>query len=157
MNIYGQTDQDGIVDFRLPEGTYKFRADHQGNQYWATEPIDAHQVNVITLNTGGGEFTLTVEKQAGSPLIDVPVYVFSSGGSYLGLNAHTDDQGEVTFDLSDGDYKFRTDHLGCQFWTDVYNIPATLSETLTIPHQDVTITVQKIFQGEPGPLEGLNV
>jgi len=66
LNIYGQTNQDGIVNFRLPEGTYKFRADHQGNQYWATEPVNAHQINVITLNTGGGEFTLTVTQEAGN-------------------------------------------------------------------------------------------
>jgi hypothetical protein len=157
LNIYGQTGQDGIVDFRLPEGTYKFRADHQGSQYWATEPIDAHQVNAVNLNTGGGEFTLTLEKQAGSPLMDVPVYVFTSGGSYLGITAHTDDQGQVTFDLSNGDYKFRADHLGYQFWTDVYNIPATSSETLSIPHQNAVITVQGMYQGTPEPKEGVPV
>jgi len=34
------------VNFKLPEGTYKFRGDYQGSQYWATEPVIAHQVNI---------------------------------------------------------------------------------------------------------------
>ena len=52
--INGTTDAAGRVSFRLPEGTYKFRADHQGSQYWATETVTADQVNIIDLNTGGG-------------------------------------------------------------------------------------------------------
>lgn len=98
-----------MITFRLPEGTYTFRGDYQGSQYWATEPVNAHQVNVINLNTGGGTFTLTVEKEAGSPLVNIPVYVFTSGGSYLGISGHTDDHGQVSFGLSDGDYTFRAD------------------------------------------------
>jgi len=157
LGIYGQTNEDGVVNFRLPEGTYKFRGDYQGSQYWATEPVNAHQVNIINLNTGGGTFTLTVEKEAGSPLVNIPVYVFTSGGRYLGISAHTDDQGKVSFDLSDGDYKFRADYLGYQFWSDVATIPTTLSDTLTIPHQDVTITVNEVYGAESDPLEGINV
>ncbi len=63
-------------------------------------------------------FVLTVEKEAGDPLVDIPVYVFSPGGSYLGITDHTDDQGQVLFDLSDGDYKFRADYSGTQTWSD---------------------------------------
>jgi len=157
LGIYGQTNTEGIVTFRLPEGAYKFRGDYQGSQYWATEPVNAHKVNIINLNTGGGTFTLTVEKEAGIPLINIPVYVFTSGGSYLGISAHTDDQGKVSFDLSDGDYTFRADYLGYQFWSDVTTIPTTLSDTLTIPHQDVTITVNEVYGAESDPLESINV
>jgi len=157
LGIHGKTNEDGIVNFRIPEGTYKFRGDYQGSQYWATEPLNAHQVNVINLNTGGETFTLTVEKEAGSPLVNIPVYVFTSGGSYLGISAHTDDQGKVSFDLSDGDYMFRADYLGYQFWTDVSTIPTTLSDTLTIPHQDVTITVNEVYGTESDPLGNINV
>ena len=157
LGIYGQTNTDGIVNFRLPEGTYTFRGDYQGSQYWATEPVNAHQVNVINLNTGGGTFTLTVNKETGIPLINIPVYVFTSGGSYLGISGHTDDEGKVSFDLSDGDYKFRADYLGYQFWSDVSTIPNTLSDTLTIPHQDVTITVNEVYGADSDPLESINV
>jgi hypothetical protein len=58
---------------------------------------------------------VTVEKAAGQPLADVPVYVFTAGGAYLGMTAHTDGQGQVSFDLADGSYKFRADYRGYQF------------------------------------------
>ena len=38
------------------------------------------------------------------------VYVFTGGRVYLGISGTTDDQGRVSFDLSDGEYKFRTDY-----------------------------------------------
>lgn len=47
LGIHGKTNQDGIVTFRLPEGTYMCRGDYQRSQYWATGPVNAHQVNVI--------------------------------------------------------------------------------------------------------------
>ena len=95
--------------------------------------MSAHEVNVINVDTGGGTFTFTAEKGAGQPLVDVPVYVFSSSGSYLGLTAHTDANGQTSFDLSDGEYKFRVDYLGYQFWSGVSTVPTTLSDVLTIP------------------------
>jgi len=157
LNINGQTDVSGIISFRLPESTYKFRGDYQGNQYWGTEALIAHQVNVVNLSTGGGSFTLSVEKDSGTPLTDIPVYVFSSSGSYLGINAHTDAQGEVSFDLADGDYKFRADYFGYQFWSNDYTVPGTLSDVLTITHQDVIVTVNQIYGIDTDPLQGVNV
>jgi len=157
LGIYGQTDEDGVVSFRLPEGTYEFRGDYQESQYWATEPVNPHQVNVVNLNTGGGTFTLTVEKEAGSPLVNIPVYAFTSSGSYLGITSQTDEQGQVTFDLSDGNYLFRADYLGYQLWSEVFTIPTTLSDALTIPHQDVTITVNEVYGYDVTPLENIRV
>ena len=112
---------------------------------------------MVNLSTGGGSFTLSVEKDSGIPLADIPVYVFSSSGSYLGINAHTDVQGQVSFDLADGDYKFRADYFGYQFWSNVYTVPGTLSDVLTIAHQDVTVTVNQIYGYDTDPLEGINV
>ncbi len=157
LGIHGQSDHDGIVSFRLPEGTYKFRGDFQGGQYWATEPVNADEVNIVNLNTGGGIFTLTVEEQGGIPVINIPVYVFTSGGSYLGMTSQTDDQGEVSFDLSDGDYKFRADYLGYQFWSNVSTVPTTLSDVLTIPHHNVPITVEGLYQAPAETVEGIRV
>ena len=156
LGITGLTDENGIVGFRLPEATYKFRADHLSEQYWATEPVNAHQVNVVNIDTGGGAFVLTVEKSPGVPIANIPVYAFTSGGTYLGLSGHTDTQGEVSFDLTDGDYKFRADYLGYQFWSNVSNVPTTLSDVLTISHQDVTITVENLYQISE-PLQGVKV
>ena len=121
------------------------------------ETFIAHQVNAVNLNTGGGSFTLSVEKDSGTPLTDIPVYVFSSSGSYLGINARTDAQGDVSFDLADGDYKFRADYFGYQFWSNDYTVPGTLSDVLTITHQDVTVTVNQVYGVDIDPLQGINV
>jgi RHS repeat-associated protein len=157
LGINAQTDENGIVDFRLPAGTYKFRADHLSNKYWATEPVTAHEVNVIDVDTGGGIFTATVEKAAGQPIGDVPVYAFTAGGAYLGMTAHTDAQGQVSFNLSDGDYRFRADYRGYQFWTGTSTVPTSLSDVLTIPHQDVTVTVERLYQAPAESLENIPV
>jgi len=155
LGLYKVTDAEGKASFRLPAAAYKFRGDHQGSQYWATETILAHQVNAITLSTGGGSFELAVEKEAGVPMAGIKVYVFSTAGSYLGMYDQTDDQGKATFDLSDGSYMFRADYLGYKFWTDVYAVPETLSETLSIPHQDVKVAVNKIYGDDIEPMENI--
>lgn len=36
------------------------------------------------------------------------------------IGNNTDDQGQVSFDLADGEYKFRADYLGYQFWSEEF-------------------------------------
>jgi len=157
LGLHANTAVGGKIDFILPEGTYKFRADYQGSQYWATQVVTAHQVNEVTLSMGGGPFTLTVEKAAGVPLTGVPVYVFSSAGNYLGLTRQTDSQGQVSFSLSDGSYKFRADYRGYQFWSNIVAVPGTLLDVLAIPHNDVTVTVNELYNAISTPLENIKV
>ncbi|MGD9106548.1 MAG: DUF6531 domain-containing protein, partial [Desulfobacterales bacterium] len=85
---------------------------------------------------------VTIEKSAQNPIVEIPVYLFNEGGSYLGQHQTTDSEGKVEFNLSEGAYKIRVDYLGYKFWSPVYAVSDNLSETLTISHQDVTITVQ---------------
>ncbi|MFH0726834.1 MAG: RHS repeat-associated core domain-containing protein, partial [Pseudomonadota bacterium] len=157
LGINGRTTADGLAEFRLPEGTYKFRADYQKGQFWATEPILSHQDNIVDINTGGGAVTVKVEKAPGSPLTGVPVYVFSANGAYFGLSKQSSDQGAVSFDLSDGSYKFRVDYLGYSFWSNTISVPSTLSEVVTIAHQDVPITVESVYRTSATPLSGIRV
>ncbi len=148
LSMSGTTGSDGKVTFRLPAGTYKFRADYQSSQYWTDEEtLTAGQVNPISISTGGGELSFTVLKGPGNPLTGVNCYVFNETGTYLGMSANTDPNGQVAFNLSDGSYKIRVDYLGYQFWSQVYSIDGDISGTLTIAHQDVTITVQGEYQG----------
>ena len=157
LGISGTTDSVGKVAFRLPAGTYKFRADYKGSQYWSgEETLQADQVNSVSIFTGGGAFTFTVLRGESDPLVGVKCYVFSEGGAYLGIHSTTDENGQVVFDLSEGRYKFRTDYLGYQFWSDIYDVPNTLSDVFTIPHQEVTITVAGIY-GTSEPIEGVKV
>ncbi|MFH0725545.1 MAG: carboxypeptidase regulatory-like domain-containing protein, partial [Pseudomonadota bacterium] len=146
LGINGRTTAEGLAGFRLPEGTYKFRADYQKGQFWATEPILSHQDNIVDINTGGGAVTIRVEKAPGSPLTGVPVYVFSANGAYFGLSKQSSDQGAVSFDLSDGSYKFRVDYLGYSYWSNTISVPSTLSEVVTIAHQDVPVTVESLYR-----------
>jgi YD repeat-containing protein len=157
LNISGATNASGKVTFRLPAGAYKFRANYLGNQYWSTEEtLAADQSKAVTINTGGGIFTLTVFKGASDPLTGIKCYVFSEAGSYLNLSGTTDSNGQVTFNLSNGNFKFRIDYLGYQHWTDVYTVPATLAGSLAVPHQNATITVEGVYQGSQ-PLAGVKV
>jgi hypothetical protein len=157
LGITAKTDISGQAMFRLPQGTYKLRGDYQGSQYWGTLTLSPHMTNSLEINTGGGSFGLTVKKQSGSPIAGIPVYAFSSAGSYLGISKQTDAAGFAAFDLSIGRYKFRADYLGYSFWTDIIEVPLNLSNTLTIPHQNTAITVNQVFQTTVTPLKDIKV
>lgn len=157
LGITAKTDIAGQAVFRLPQGTYKFRGDYQGSQYWGTLTVSPHMTNSLEINTGGGSFGLTVKKQSGSPVVNIPVYAFSSAGSYLGISKQTDATGFAAFDLSNGRYKFRADYLGYSFWSDIMEIPQSLSTTLTIPHQNTAITVNQVYQTTVTPLKDIKV
>lgn len=151
------TDVQGETIFRLPAETFKFRADYLGNHYWSGEhSLLRDEVNPIDIFTGGATFDLTVLKDQENPLVGDKTYLFNSTGAYLGLSNTTDANGQVSYDLPEGTYKYRVDSLGYQFWTGLYEVPNVASDVFTIPHQDVTITVQG---ADPGltPLEGVDV
>ena len=148
LNLNQSSDSAGQVSLRLPAGSYKFRADYQGSEYWTeVEVLQAYQVNPIEISTGGGPFIFTVLKGPADPLAGVSCYVFNEAGSYLNMNAVTSSEGQVSFELADGRYQFRVDHLGYQYWSDVYDVPASLSETFTISHQDIVVAVNSLFLG----------
>lgn len=89
-----------------------------------------------------GILQVTIEKSAQNPMVGTPIYLFNESGSYLGQSQTTDSSGMVEFNLTEGTYKVRVDYLGYQFWSPVYTVTGNLSETFTIAHQDVTLTVQ---------------
>ena len=85
--------------------------------------------------------TVTVKGKSGNPYPDLPVYAFSvtppdpAGGStepivtYTGYNGKTDADGMVTLTLPAGDYRFRSDYDGVQFWSDTETAGSVLSTT----------------------------
>jgi hypothetical protein len=157
LGITGNTDVQGETLFRLPAETFKFRADYLGNRYFSGEhSLLSDVVNPIDIFIGGTTFNLTVLKDLENPLVSDKTYLFNSTGAYLGLSNTTDANGHVSYDLPEGNYKFRVDTLGYQFWTGLYDVPDVAADVFTIPHQDVTITVQGV---DPGltPLDGVDV
>lgn len=158
LGISATTDENGKVTFRLPQGTYNFRADYMGSQYWSgASAIVAHISNPIEVSTGGGNFSLTVLKDSTTPMENLTCYLFSGQGTYLSEKNATNEHGVADFNLADGTYKFRIDYMGYQFWTETYSVPDTLTATLTIPHQDVSITVNKVYETLSYPIESCKV
>ncbi len=103
-----------------------------------------------------GILQVTIDKSAQNPIVGIPVYLFNESGSYLGQHQTTDSDGKVEFNLFEGTYKIRVDYLGYRFWSPVYAINGNLSETLTISHQDVTLTVQGDYPS-PEPISNIPV
>jgi hypothetical protein len=151
LGLHDTTDANGQVTFRLAEGPYTFRADHQGSQFWSgSVSLTAHEVNPVEISTGGGTFTVTVETQAPEPLAGLRCYVFNDQGSYLGLYGSTDTNGEVAFDLADGVYQFRADYLGYEFWSDIITIPDVMSSQVLVEQEAVEVTVNTSYGPVPG-------
>ena len=100
----------------------------------------------------------TVQTVGGTPQADVPVYAFD-GGIYTGFHGVTDGAGEVILTLPVGEYRFRADVEGVQYWSGESNhctVPGCISATVTVPAfpgevVSTTITYtypDKIIRGE---------
>ncbi|MDD5703268.1 MAG: hypothetical protein PHU23_14620, partial [Dehalococcoidales bacterium] len=113
------TNASGQAVFSLPDKSYKVRADYLGSQYWSSEFQSANAT--VSIPRGAAQITA---KKAGSPVNNVPVYVFSEAGAYLGLSARTSTDGKVEFVLPGRNYKFRVDEGGGQHWSAVSAVTA---------------------------------
>lgn len=157
LNLNAVTDANGNAVFMLASGSYRFRADYMGKQFWSDAvELPAHQQTPVVIDTGGGVFTLTLKKDSVTPLNNVRCYVFNDKNAYLGQYGNTDASGHVSFTLADGSYKFRIDHMGYQFWTSIHTIPGSLSDTFIINYNDVAVRVEGTYQ-TPEPISGARV
>ena len=140
----GTTDSNGQVIFTLPQGSYRFRADFNGTQFWSnaqndcTIPGCTSDSITVTLPV-----TITVQDTDGTAKSGLPVYAFT-GTTYTGHKSTTDSNGQVSLTLPQGSYRFRADLNGTQFWsssTNTCTLPgcATASITVTKP---LILTVQ---------------
>lgn len=111
LGLAGKTDADGKVSFNLPEQPFKVRADYMGKQVWSDEFTWTDKAVMIPEGLAAVHVGLL-----GQNLPDIPVYVFNAAGSYLGLNGKTDSAGIREFRLPEGEFKFRADTLGNQYW-----------------------------------------
>ncbi|MBW1901200.1 MAG: hypothetical protein JRJ20_06140, partial [Deltaproteobacteria bacterium] len=157
--LFAETDMDGKVYFDLTVGkTFRFRADYMSSQYWS-DPllIGSGGTTDVPINTEGGVLTVALEKDVSEPLANIKMYLFSASGAYLGVCHTSDINGEVSYVVSGGEYKVRADYLGCRFWTDPIRVQNDISFVLTIPHQDVTVTVEGDDTVDLEPRETLKV
>ena len=107
--------------------SFSYTYDNAGNRTRAEEFY-------LTTETGP-TVEITVFEGDGQPMVDVPVYVFD-GETYTGFNDTTDAEGKVSITLPEGEYRFRADVDGTQFWSGEENhcsVPGCGSVTFTIP------------------------
>jgi hypothetical protein len=107
--------------FTLPQGAYRFRSDKNGTQFWSgamnhcAVPGCAGAAVTVTV-----PLTVTVFDTSGLPQAGLPVCAFS-GTTYSNYNQTTNASGQAVFTLPQGNYHFRSDKNGTQFWSGAQN------------------------------------
>ncbi|MCB0117703.1 MAG: carboxypeptidase regulatory-like domain-containing protein, partial [Anaerolineales bacterium] len=140
---HGTTDSNGQVNLTLPQGSYRFRADFNGTQFWsgASNHCDVPGCTAASVTVTNGVL-VTVTDTDGAPKAGIKVYAFN-GSTYTGYNATTNASGQVTMTLPVGSYRFRADFNGTQFWSGTSNhcdVPGCGSAGVTVTNP-ITVTV----------------
>ncbi len=150
LGLSGTTDADGTITFDLAEGGYRFRVDLLGAQFWSAD-YNVPDILTGTFTIAHQDLTATVQNDYPSiqGLANVPTYLFSAAGAYLGCSANTDADGRVVYRLPDQGYKIRADYLGNQFWSEVFQSQDTI---LTISHGMAEIHVARAGSDLAGAL-----
>ena len=144
----GTTDANGQVNFNLPEGSYRFRSDKNGRQYFSGESnhctITGCESAEVTVPVFGAVI-VHVATSGGTVQTDVPVYAFNET-TYTGFSAKTDANGDAAFNLPEGNYRFRGDKNNVQYWSSETNncaVPGCVTAAVTIPvFGTVTVSVK---------------
>jgi RHS repeat-associated protein len=148
----GVTNDAGQATFVLPIGLYRFRTDLNGTQFWSGEANHCDIPGCLAASvTVTIPLTISVQDQAGTPYADLPVYAFT-GDTYTGFNGTSDAAGEVIFTLPVGDYRFRADLDGVQFWsgeTTTCTIPGCIEDLVPIPGGTVVTDVTIGYTYDP--------
>ena len=157
----GTTNESGQVVLTLPAGDYRFRADKNSTQYWSNPPSAGNHCTVpgcgAAVVTTTIPVVVTVEDTDGIPEPGLPVYAFDDA-TYTGYNETTDASGLVTFTLPMGDYRFRADKNGTQFWSGGSNhctVPGCTATTVTTTIPLVVTVEDTNGDPEPGDLHRL--
>jgi RHS repeat-associated protein len=151
---HGTTDENGNLSLRLPQGTYRMRADFGGTQFWSADVCNVPSCWEISI-TVNQPVTVTVLDNVDMPHAGVEVYAFD-GTTYTGKHAATDENGQAQFTLMDGEYRFRADFDGTQFWSGAENhctVPACgeAGIAVTLP------LVVTVMDGGGAPQQGISV
>jgi len=150
----GTTGSSGSVIFnQLDPGTYRFRADHQLKAFWS-EYIVVPGQNSTIIRINGTPITVNIVNSYGNAMAGIAVYAFNDHDSYLGLESTSSAAGTVSFNLTDGNYKFRADYSGSAYWSPVISVPETNITSITISLTPVEVRVR---DRAGNPIGGLTV
>ncbi len=134
------TDQNGSVTFELNEGAYRFRATDESRDFWSDE-IEVPDATNAVIKIQSDDFTVTVTDRRNNPSSGVGVYVFryrrhkhNTYYEYTGLSKYSDENGQASFDLSDGEYIILAYDFsrGDYEWSKKIEIPGQDSVTVRI-------------------------
>jgi hypothetical protein len=146
------TNASGEATFVLPVGSYRFRSDLNGTQFWSGEANHCDIPCCVAASvTVMIPVTISVENHAGAAYPDLPVYAFV-GDTYTGFNRTSDAKGNVIFTLPIGDYRFRADLDGVQFWSGdatTCTIPGCTEDTVPIPVGAIETDVSIDYTHDP--------
>jgi outer membrane protein assembly factor BamB len=108
-----KTDAAGVASFNLPAGDYTFRHRYDGVNFYSSSAVSGASVDFdIPVST-------VIRVFFGSePLSSVlRVYPFTADDVYVGYSKKTDENGQVFFNLHDGEYKFRVTYAGQHYFS----------------------------------------
>ena len=142
LGLYERTNSDGIALFEeMKDGTYQFLAYQSPHYYWS-ETIKFPQQNQTTIKMHIQKFTVSVLDGKGKGIANVYVYAYTANERYwLGEYGRTDNNGQITLELPDGDYKFRAYTNDQYYWSPVVNSPAQDSTTIDIRQYNIEVTI----------------
>ncbi len=150
LGEYRNTDYQGMAYFNLPGMDFKVRADYMKQQYWSEVFNWTDQILIIE----EGIARLTVNSISG-PVEGVRVYAFTNTGSYLSLNDITDADGQADFILPQGDYRFRADYMGSQYFSDTLTVIPHVLNPVFVSTGGGTFTLT-LEQNNQVPLAGVS-
>ncbi|MBF0225021.1 MAG: Ig-like domain-containing protein [Desulfobacterales bacterium] len=152
LGITKTTDENGIVNYSVPNGNYKVRVDYMGYQFFSDE-ISVSDNTTFQMSLRRQSIEVTVQntyQTTTTPKEGIKVYLFTESGAYLNQYKVTDSNGKVIFNLPERSYKVRADYLGKQIFSDPFtwqnvtiNIPTAIAE--------VSVTMNG------SPLDGVSV
>lgn len=129
----GTRDANGQAVVTLPQGSYRFRTDKNGTQFWSGSGNDCAVPGRISAAVTDF-LQVSVVNTGGTPQAGLPVYAFD-GTTYTGYNQTTDASGQAIFTLPNEAYRFRSDKNGTQFWSATANdcaVPGCTSAAITV-------------------------
>ncbi len=124
---YGRTNASGEVNLKLVSGDFKFRIYHHGQAYWS-DVVSVPKLTSKTIKVDEGDVNITVLNDAGTPLKNEVVYLYSSSGSYTGVWGRTGSDGIVSVSLAHGAYRVRARG----YWSTQFSVPNTQNVKITV-------------------------
>lgn len=142
LGLYELTDSAGVALFEeMEDGAYQFLAYQSPHYYWS-QTISFPQQNQAAIQMNIQKFTVSVVDENGKGITDVYVYAYTANEMYwMGVYGRTGNDGRVTVELPDGDYKFRAYTNGQWYWSPAVNSPAQNFTTIEIGQYSLTVTV----------------